>query len=269
MILFSLFFSAWAFGATQAQNAFEKSFPRDNTFCSHKEQRIEIQIRGSSKFIEPKEKGYGELIFYKRGTEAPRLLPLTSFNSDTFRLFLGTSPLCSKSHGYVLSADSVAVLFLKENRPSKDLLVLQIFDLKTFKPKEFIETNFIVDKAEKTPQGFAFRTYNDNHNFTVGKVQINGEEYIFNEKSFPRWVGYSTKGFEGLGEMSFEKFMWKEHFKDTKDFFEATGWDEKAKLFSRQILYIAVNHKIKKRCLLISAEKIKLQGTESWRCQTI
>lgn len=269
MIFISLFLSAWAISATQEQNVFEKSFPRDNTFCSHKDSRIEIQIRGSAKFIEPKEKGYGELIFYKRGNSEPKLLPLANFHSDTFRLFLGTSPFCSKSHGYVLNQDTAAVLFMKENRPSKDMLVLQLFDLKTLRPKEFIETNFIVDKAQKTAQGFAFRTYNDNHDLAVGKVEINGAEYIYNEKSFPRWVGYSEKGFEGLGEMSFEKFPWKEHFKDQKDFFETTGWDEKTKLFSGQYLYIAVNHKIKKRCLFVTRSKVKLNGNEAWRCQTI
>jgi hypothetical protein len=269
MIFLSLFFSLWSFAATQALNDYEKSFPRDNTFCSHKEQRIEIQIRGSSKFVEPKERGYGEYIFYKRLNEEPKLLPLTIFQSDTFRLFLGTSPLCSKSHGYILSPDIGAVLFLKENRPFKDMLAIQIFDLKTLTPKEFVVTNFYVDKVEKTSNGFAFRTFNDGHNLEVGKVLIDGAEYIFNEKDFPHWVGYSQKGFEGMGEMSFEKFLWKNYFKNINDFYEASGWNEKMKLFSRQIIYVAVNHQLKKRCLFITDKKTKPQGNEPWRCQTI
>ena len=269
MILPSLLVSLFAFGATQTQNVFDQSYPRDNTFCSHQDQRIEIQIRGSAKFIEPKEKGYGEFIFYKGQDKKPKLLPLTNFNSDTFRLFLGTSPLCTKSHGYSLSADVAAVLLLKENRPFKDKLVIQLFDQKTFRPKEFVDTNFNVDKAAKTPTGFAFRTNNENHDLAAGKVMIDGAEFIFNEKDFPRWMGYSLKGFECLGEMTFEKFSWKGHFKDLKDFYKATGWDEKSKTFTRQIIYIAVNHKLKKTCLFITDKKTKLQGIEPWRCQTM
>ncbi len=46
-----------SFASTDTKDAFDKSFPRDNTFCSYNDKRVEILIRGENKFTEPKEKG--------------------------------------------------------------------------------------------------------------------------------------------------------------------------------------------------------------------
>lgn len=268
MTFILLFLSLSAFASSDSTDAFDKSYARDNTFCSYKNHRMEFLIRGGSKFTEPKERGYGELLFYRTDKKA-KLLEMNGFRSDTYRFFMGTSPLCSKSHGYQLADSTMAVLLLKENRPFKDKLVIQQVDLKTFTPGAFVETNYPTDKAFKTADGFTFRTVPENHNPEVGKVSLEGQEYIFQEKEFPYWINYSLKGFVVSPEMTFTKFPFKNYFKDIRDFQMLTGWNETEKKFSNSVMYIAVNHKIKKRCLLFIGKKQKLEGNEMWRCHTI
>lgn len=269
MIAILFFLSLSAFAASDSKDAFDKSFPRDNTFCSYRGNRVELLIRGENKFTEPKERGYGELIFYRHPPKRPILMRFSMIKADTFKLFSGVSPLCSKSHGYQIDADTMAVLLLKENRPFKNKLVMQLFDLKSMKPTELIETNYLTDRAKKTKTGFAFNTFRENHNPEIGKVQIEGSEYIFQEKEFPQWMEYSNKTFSFLPDLTYERFSWKKHFKDVDDFLTVTGWNQVEKKFAKNIVYLAVNHKLKKRCLLFIESKQKLAGNEAWRCQTI
>jgi hypothetical protein len=269
MVALLLLFTMSLFAATDSTDAFEKTYPRDNTFCSYKNQRIELLIRGSNKFIESKDRGYGEFIFVRRAGKKPKLLELNNLRGDTFRFFLGTSPHCSKSHGYQMDPTTMAVLFLKENKPFTDKLVIQLFDLITLTPKNNIETNYPVDRALKITDGFVFRTVPEMFNPDMGKVKINGEEYIYQEKSFPLWINYTTAGFETSLEKTFSKSPWPKTFKDIDDFIAMTGWNASEKKFSKTVVYQAVNHKIKKTCLLIIEAKQKLAGTETWRCQAI
>lgn len=269
MLSLLFFLTLSAFAASNSKDAFDKSFPRDNTFCSYKGSRVELLIRGESKFTEPKERGYGELIFYRHPPKRPIIMKFSQFKADTFKLFNGISPLCSKSHGYLIDAETMAILLLKENRPFKDKLVMQLFDIKTLKPTELIETNYLTDRAKKTKTGFAFNTYRENHNPEIGKVMIEGSEFIFQEKDFPQWMEYSQRTFSLLPDLTFERFPWKKQFKDQDDFLAVTGWNQVEKKFTKNIIYFAVNHKLKKRCLLFIESKQKLAGTESWRCHTI
>lgn len=269
MISILFFLTLSAFAASDSKDAFDKSFPRDNTFCSYKGKRVELLIRGESKFTEPKERGYGELIFYRHPPKRPHVMKFSQFKADTFKLFNGVSPLCSKSHGYQTDEESMAILLLKENRPFKDKLVIQLFDLKSMTPKELIETNYPTDRAKKTKTGFAFSSFQENHNPEMGKVSIEGQEFIFQEKDFPQWIEFAGRSFGLLPDLTFERLPWKKHFKDQDDFYSVTGWNPAEKKFTKNIVYFAVNHKLKKSCVLFIAGKQKLVGNESWRCQTI
>jgi hypothetical protein len=268
--LMILFLAFSAFPKSASKNAFEKSYPRDNVFCGPKDNKIELLIRGGSKFTEPKEKGYGELIFYRLSNKKPVLMTLSDFKSDTFRLFLGTSPLCSKSHGYKLDEETLVVLFLKENRPFKDKLVLQFFDSKTLLPTKNVDTNLNVDKARISTTGFSVRTFNEIHHQDAGKVSINEEVFVYHEKEFPKWMDYNlNSGFKTNPEMTFQKFPWKKSMQDIKEFLSLSGWDLEKGQFTREIIYLAVNHQAKKRCILFTDKKIKIDGSESWKCHTI
>ena len=267
MHLFFIFLSLGVLASTNSKDAFDKSYPRDNTFCALEGKRIEFLIRGGNKFTEPKEKGYGELIFYRQPSKKPRLL--NSHNSgDTYRLFPGKNSLCSKSYAYKIDSSTYAVLFLKENHPFKDKLIIQLVDAKTLVPTELIETEYPTDESKIYKDGFAFRKLTETNSQDFGKVSIEGESFIFHEKVFPLWFLYTKKGFNLTEQLTYEEFPWKSHFKDQKDFLENAKWNTKDKTFENKTIYLAVNHKLKKECVLLAPAKQKLTGTEAWRCYT-
>lgn len=257
-----------AFGASDSLNAYEKSYARDNTFCTFKGKRVEILIRGGNKFTENKDT-YGELVFYKQKEDKPVQMKVSLSQADTFRFFEGSNFICSKAHGYLIDDSTIAVLLLKENKPFQDRLVIQLFDSNTMKPKDFIETEYAVDRAVFKKNGFAIRANEENLNREIGKVMIDGQPYIFNEKEFPKWFTYSVKGFESAAELTYEKFPWRKSFKDIQDFYQVTGYEQKSGKFLNDKVYLAVNFQVRKRCLLFIDKKRPLTNTENWRCQTM
>lgn len=269
MILLTMLFASFSiFAATVSLDTFEKTYPRDNTFCNHKGKRVELMIRGYNKFTEPKERGFGEYFFY-RGKEKAKLMDLNELRSDSYKLFAGENTLCSKTHAYLIDSNMIAVLLLKENRPFKEKLVIQFLDANTLTPKHYLETEFVTDKADKHGDGFSIRTWAETLEKDMGKVKIGADEYIYQEREFPKWVGYSIRGFETLPKNTFENFPWKRFFTDEADFLATTGWKTTEKKFSKDLLFVAVNHKIHKRCILVADVKQKLTGQEAWRCQDI
>lgn len=267
MYLILLFLSFGVFAASDSKDAYEKSYPRDNTFCTINGKRIEFLIRGGSKFTEPSERGYGEVIFYKLPSKKPALL--RSQNSgESYRIFPGKNSICSKSSAYVIDPSTVAVLFLKENHPFKDKLVIQLLDAKSLMPKDFIETEYPTDESRSINNGFAFRKVIESSNLDFGKVSIEGEIYIFQERIFPIWLTYSKQNFKITEETTFDELPWKSYFKSLKDFLEYSEWKPKEKQFIKKTAYLAVNHKLKKECVLFIENKQKLTGDEPWRCYT-
>ncbi len=260
-----ILFLVSAFGASDSKNAFDKSYPRDNTFCTIKGKTLELMIRGGSKTTEPGERGYGELLFYRAPKKVPRLLPLRDFTSETFRLFLGVSPGCSKSHGYRLG-NSFAVLLRKENRPFPDKLTLQLFDLHTLTPQKLVDTDYLADKALPHPEGFAFRQVSE-VGAAVAKVMIEGESYVHQQKGFPRWYVYSATGVRLLSDLSYEKFPWKKLFKDKDEFLALAGWSPSELRFEKDVLHLAVSHKLRRQCFLLTEKIRPLTSSDTWKCQ--
>lgn len=251
---------------TDVRSLVEKTYTRDNTYCRMSNERIEIQIRSDDKLTESNEKNYGEYILYYNKKKQPFVLPLNIDRLSNFRFFPGRETSCSKSQGYMLDKDKLAILFLKENRPFKDKLALQLFDATTLTPGEAVDTEYTTDKTESIPGGFLFRTYAERQSLEMGSVKIQGTEYFFQDREFSYWMKYSSAGFETEPKMSFSHSPWKKHFKDELDFLTATGWDSSSKKFANTVLYIAVNHKQKKECVLLMPVKTRIAGTETWRC---
>lgn len=244
----------------------ETTYTRDNSYCQVGQQRIEFQIRGQASTTDPKEKKYGEYIFFYPD-ETPKLLPINNDKLHNYRLFEGKSSLCSKSFGYVVGKEKVAILFLKENSPDMDKLSFQILNTKTYEPEQVVDTEYIADLVEASPNGFQFRTYEQKAGSEMGKTHINNVEYVFQNRSFPLWMKYGPKGFQISGKISFLKFQWKDYFKTEHDFYENAAWDKREKKFKNTTLYVAVNHAFKKECILLTSSNTKITGTESgWRC---
>jgi hypothetical protein len=266
MYIFFLLISLASAEAPSLRTLKETTFTRDNTYCKIGTKKFEIQIRSEASQTEKKIKNYGEYIFYYL-TELPQLLPLNADKLNNYRLFKGTNTLCSKSYGHAIGEDKIAVLFLKENSPFMDKLSFQLINTKTLEPENIIETEYVSDKTDFSPGGFVFRTYENRNGLVMGNIKIDEIAYTFHNRDFPYWIKYSTNGFEISPTTSFENFEWKKHFKNEKDFFDATGWDDKEKKFKKQVLNLAVNHELKKECILLSSEKINLTGSEEgWRC---
>jgi hypothetical protein len=244
----------------------ESTYSRDNTYCQIGLQRIEFQIRSDASHTDSNDKKYGTYLFFYPN-ELPKLLPLNKDKMHSFRFFHGNSSLCSKSLGYSIGKDKIAVLFLKENRPDMDKLSFQIMNATTFEPENIIDTEYMSDLTEIASGGFVFRTHDQRNGLEMGKTKIKDLEYLFQDRDFPYWVKYSEKGFKISALTSFQKFPWKGYFKDVKDFFAYSGWDRKEKKFKNATLYVAVNHALKKECILLSPAKIKITEAETgWRC---
>lgn len=269
MTLIILLLSGLLHASSDDMDMFEKTFPKDNTFCYQNGKRIEILIRGSTKYTEPNERGYGEFFFTRLDGQEPKLLPLNSTRSDSLKFFPGDSKVCTKTMGFSIDKETAGILLLKDDRPYKEKLVIQFFDLTTLTPKDHLETIYSTDKVKITKDGFVFNNLDEKIETVTGKIKIEGVEYTYQDREFPKWMSYTSKGFEVLSTMTYENFPTKMFFKDEADFLLTTGWNPTKREFMNNVLYVAVNHKLKKACLLVELQKKKLDGSEKWRCQGI
>ncbi len=263
-----LFLLSFAYADVESTNLLEKTWGRDNCFCHLNKKRVEVLIRGQNKTIETKEYGLGEYAFYRIGEEDEEafVLPINKFQSGLYRFFKGKGPYCSKGLGFPLKNEKFAILFLRMNRPYGSKLVIQLFDFKTLKPLDVIETNLVTLKAQQVPDGFIFKTKSERSDMDMGKVKISDIEFVYQDREFPLWMKYDLKGLRLDQDVTFNKLPWRKYFKDEADFLKLAEWDDKAKAFKRSIPYFAINHALKKKCIFFSSSKFKPLGTEDWHC---
>ena len=268
LFLFLLFSpAAFALGDTFAVDLFEKTWPRANTACNFKNKRIEVLIRGGSKFTEFKEKGFGEYVFYKVD-ERVEVFNFSRSQSSLYR-FYRPSPdsSCAKSLGFPLEGDKFAILIGEENKPHGEKLIIQLFDFKTMRPLENIVTNMLVEKAFARPGGFIFKSFLERTDMDMGHVQFGKDKFTYQDRVYPVWMKYSLKGFEIDPVTTFEKLPWRKYFKDQSDFYQASAWDPEKKVFKKPIVYFAVKHSANKKCVLfMDMNKKRLTSAENWRC---
>lgn len=269
MYFLLIFFTQLALAQSpDLRNLTETSFTRDNTYCRLKNKRVEIQVRSQSALTEAKERNYGEFILYYPEEDKPEVLSIGEDKMHSYRLFKGQNSACSKSLGYLVGKDQLAVLFLKENSPKHDKLIIQYFDVNTTRPVKLLETDYPVDKTEMIAEGFAFRVTGDRQDLEMGKVTISSHAFTYQDRDFDVWMTHTPSGPEYSGTLSYQKSPWKNFFKNENDFLIATGWDAKEKKFSNVHLYLAVNHKLKNQCIYLAKEKTKFKDNEpGWRCR--
>ncbi len=263
-ILFFLINFAWA-ETTESHFLGEKTFSRDNTFCSHHGKRVEIEIRGASKFTDLKEFGSGEYAFYLHNNKR-ELLPVNPERGGSYKLFKGKKGVCSKSLGFAIDKNTIAILFLKLNTPNKEKLSIQLFDFKKFRPKEAIETEYLVDKVDLFPGGFVFAATPERFDSDMGTINLKGNSFIYQDRQFVSWVSYTSRGLEIQPSITYQNFEWKELFKNEEEFLKSAGWIPAEKKFSPSHLYIAVNHAQKTECLAFFPLDQKPTESLNWRC---
>lgn len=249
---------------------FEKTYPRDNTFCQINGKTVEFMIRGESKFSEPKEKGYGEHAFYRQsGKKIAKVLKIGHEKSGSYKFFTGIGSSCSKSLAFKVDDRNYAVLFLKDNRPYPGRMVIQFFDQSTLTPGEILFSNYLSTKAEKYKDGFSFNSLSERLDIEIGKVTLDDKIFNYQDREFPIWMTYVQGIFSQEPELTYKKFQYKKAFKDQNDFLQSAGWDEKEKKFKNTLLYFAVNHQLRKSCVAFLSEKKPITGGEAWKCFTL
>ena len=268
-LIFLIFLSLQGHAESSRDTALliEKTYPRDNTFCRFKNKLIEIEIRGDSRETETRDAGYGQYAFQKDDDQFSSL-PINQNKFGRYRFFKGKSQACTKSLAVELDTQTMAILFLKDNRPFKEKLVIQLYDMQMATPKEVIETDYLADQLEIINGGFQFKSMSDRIDRKFGKVKIADHDYIFQDEDMSPTMKYTSKGFEILPEETFEKSPWKSFFKDKNDFFMFSGWNAEDKRFINSFVYTAVNHNLKRSCVLFSStSQSTLTGNEFWRCK--
>jgi hypothetical protein len=245
----------------------EKTFARDNTFCHFKNKTLEISVRAVDRSSEKKESIYGQHIFQvDKGNYS--LLPVNKEKFGRYKLYRGQSKVCSKSLGVNLDKETSAILFLKANHPFKDKLVIQLYDSQLATPKDAIETDYLTDKIILSENGFQFRSLTERIDRQIGKVNIGGNDYIFQDQDMAPWMSYNIKGFEILPLETFNNSPWKSFFTNESDFYMFSGWNPEEKKFTNPFVYTAINHSLKRQCILFSSgPQQKLSGNEFWRCK--
>lgn len=263
-----LFIISIAYGNTEdLRNLYEKTYTRDNTFCDLGKEKTQIQIRSIESKTEMDQKKYGEYVFYSTDLNH-KIMPLNQDGLGNYRLFQGPGSICSKSLAFRLTKDLVAILFQRENSPKEDQLSIQVFNTKSFIPEKSIDSDYLVEEVVPIKEGFAFKTSFDREGVEMGKMKMGEIDYIYQDRSFHYWVHFTQAGFRISPTLSFQSFEFKSLFKDEKDFLSASGWDQKGSRFSKNILFVAVNHELKKECILLTESKMKPTGAETgWRCR--
>ncbi len=248
------------------EDAFEKTYPRDNAFCQMGAEKIEIMVRGNQSHIEPGDKLWGEHVFSRIGTGPVEKLPVNA-ESGLYRLFRGEPSSCAKVVGTTQNG-KFAVLFQKNNRPHKNQVHVQYFDLLNFKPLGAVNTTLLGDKARVKGDSFLIRTHLLNSRDTdMGKVTINRKDYLYQHHRFPIWVLHFNEGTSADVTATFEDFEYKSYFKSIDEFKAKSGWLESDKSFTNTTLYVAINHQEKLKCILFLKNKMTFTGEESWICQ--
>lgn len=252
--------------SADVKDAFEKTYPRDNSFCQVGGKKIEILIRGFQSHTEPRERMWGEKVFLKTTEGKLIALPVTS-EDGLYRFFPGNPSSCTKVVGTSVGG-RFAVLFQKLNRPHKNRLVIQYLDPVTQTPVETVYSPYLSDKAQVTRNGFSLRTFPQaRQEIEMGKIMIHGKKYLYQDHVFPTWVQMDSSGFSPEPEATFQNFTYKNFFKNVDDFKNQTGWNDTDKSFMRTKLYVAINHASKSKCILLLDSKRPLTENESWICQ--
>lgn len=269
LYLYMLLLSLPVLADKDSSNLHEKTFARDNTFCHIDGKRLEILVRGSNRYTEVGEKLYGEVALSRTDSGEITSLPINDEQLGLIKFLPGKKSLCSKTQGYKIGPDSFGVVFSQENKPFASKLVIQLFDRKTLKPTKAVTTNYLVDTARPCDNGFKFQTSEEKADIEMGTIEIHGQKYTYQDRGFTYWVSYTDKGFKVLPKDSYESSPFIKAFKDQDDYLKKMYWSEKEEKFEHPMVYIAVNHQIKRGCIFISQTKIKPTGKEDWTCISI
>lgn len=260
LLFLLLFFSmSPAFsGDFETRALIDKSYARDNSYCTIGKVKVELEIRGLDQYTSPRDAGYGEHIFIVKNGKRT-LLPLNKNLIGRYRLLKGKQNNCTKSLMIQFNSRTI-FFFLKDSRPLLDTLSAVVYSADTNKA-EVVETNFGVHKAMVEKNQLKFSSAPSIDPLGGGTVKIFNKEFIYVKKRLIPWYLYDGKSFVVDPETTFNDFEFKAFFKDFSDFANSFVWDKSEKHFKIQEFRHAVRHSTKERCLSIGST------STNWKCK--
>lgn len=259
--LYSVFAQASDF---ETRALMEKTYAHDNSYCRVGQNVVEFEIRSFEKYTQPDDADYGEHIFALHNKKR-MLLPLNSDNLSRFKLLKGENPNCSKVLSLKLDQDVLAVFFLKDNRPLGNLFTVLFYDLKN-KSSKVLTTDFVTSRGFLHEGKLKFPSLQKNPEAHMGKIVLNGTTYIYRDSELVNWISFDGKTFQTDGDLTFEKFEWKNIF-SKEEFERAAGLDSKTGEYQQKRYIMAVNHLLKRRCLVFSNLPASQIAATEWKCR--
>lgn len=242
----------------------DKTYVHDNSYCRIKNHVVEFEVRSFDKYTQPDDSEYGEHIFAIHG-EKRFLLPLNADNLNRFKIFKGNNTFCSKALSLQTGPDSLAVFFLKDNRPLGNHLSVLFFDYKTNTSK-VLNTDFITNRGVIQDGKLKFPSLLPYREAKMGKVKIDNLSYIYRDSELVQWIGFDGTQFQNDHDLTFEKFEWNKYF--SKSEFEAvSAWDSKTNQYNQKRYIVAINHLMKRRCIAFSAKAAADISPQEWKCR--
>lgn len=252
-------------GDFQTRALIDKTYVRDNSYCRLNNKTIELEVRSFDKYTEVGDSEYGEHIFALQSGK-PILLPLNHDNLGSYRLFKGKSDYCSKSLAISAGEDVLALFFLKDNRPLGDTLSVLFYNVKTTKA-QLLETAYSTESGIIDHGKLKFQLLQKNIAPQLGKIKIEGSDFIFHEKSIRPWLVLEGRVFVTDNFLTYERSEIKKHFINQNEFERNFGWNPKSKKFLLRPYYYAINHQLKVECLAVPYKKKMDLSTHKWKCR--
>jgi len=260
--MFFAFALLLSLSALSEDSKLDSTFRRTNSFCKIDGEKFEFSIRGDQETIEPQDAQWGQWIFIE-GKE------LVRFENFPFRVraYPKSSKYCTKTSLFKIDKNKYAHLYLKDNRPSQETLLIQVYNSKEKKSENFIDTNLEADDVQEYKDGFSFEASLNSHSSYLHKTSFEDRTYIIQSRAFKQQMYYSKDGLVVDEELSFERSPWKIGFNNLKEFLERTSWDETERKFQKTWAYLAISHSGKKRCMLFSNTEVRPTTIDSsWLC---
>ena len=242
----------------------DKTYVHDNSYCRMKSDVVEFEVRSFDKYTQPDDSEYGEHIFALHN-EKRFLLPLNADNLSRFKIFKGDNSFCSKAFSLQTGPDTLAVFFLKDNRPLGNLLTVLFFNYKT-NTSSILKTDFVTNRGIIRDGKFKFPSLLPHREVQMGKVKIDNLTYIFRDAEIINWVNFDGTQFQNDHDLTYEKFDWNKYF--TKSEFEvASAWDSKTNQYNQKRYLIAINHLMKRRCIAFTGKPASEILAHEWKCR--
>lgn len=259
LLIFTLFFfsltaSALDFGS---RVLLDKTYVRDNSYCRLENKRFEIEVRSFERYTSYDEAEYGEHAFIIQNDKY-RLLPLNEKLIGRYKFLKGEDKNCTKSLSLKIGKSGLVVFFQKDNRPFLDTLSMVYYDDVTGQI-DIKETHLPIQKAWMKDNLLHVYSHESLSNPELGKAQIRGKEFIYNEKPLGSIYIFDGKTISVDSKKSYESFPYKKSVKTIEEFEKLFKWNSTRNVFDVKKFYYAVHMNTRQEC-------IRAEGSSDWNC---